>query len=261
MSELMRRLSGRLKFTIPKNTWIKSPELSLELAGDLEVLQEGPEPELFGDIRVVRGHYDLYGRRFKVHRGQVIFQGGDYMNPALDIEAKYTLRTPSKEKKELVLTVTGNAEIPIIVFALDGAEISEGDAVSYIIFGRSLDQLNQSQQSELSQGSDAEEMAGDVASRMLAGQLAGALGRKLNMDVMEIRADGDLEAAAVVIGKYLTPDLFMSYQRNFGSSTDDDLEPEKVTLEYQLTKLIYLQLTEGDAEEAGFDLILKFEKD
>ncbi|MDF1544700.1 MAG: translocation/assembly module TamB domain-containing protein [bacterium] len=261
MANLMSRLSGRMKVKIPKNSWIKSPELSLELAGELEVVQEGPEPELFGNIRVVRGHYDLYGRRFKVQQGELIFQGGSYLNPTLNIDAKYTLRTPAREKKELRLKVTGTAEVPVILFTLDGADISEGDAVSYIIFGRSLDQLNQSQQSNLSGQSGTEQMAGKVATRMLAGQLAGALGRKLNMDIMEIKADGELSNATIVVGKYLTPDLFMSYQRSFGSSMDDDLEPEIVTLEYQLTRLIYLQLTEGDAEEAGFDFILKFERD
>ena len=135
-------------------------------------------------------------------------------------------------------------------------EIAEGDAVSYIIFDLGLNELNQNQQSSLSEELGAGQIAGGMASKMLAG----AIGSKLNMDVMEIKAGGDLESAAIVIGKYLTPDLFMSYQRSFGSLTDDDLEPEIVILEYQVIKLIYLQLTEGDAEEAGFDVILKFQK-
>ncbi|MBU0985489.1 MAG: translocation/assembly module TamB, partial [candidate division Zixibacteria bacterium] len=200
-------------------------------------------------------------RRFNVKRGMVIFQGDSYFNPTLDIEAVYVLRTPTKEKKNLRLNVTGTAETPEIVFSLDGTEIAEGDAVSYIVFGRSLDDLSQGQQTSISGGSGAGEVAGGVAAKLLAGQLAGALGNRLNMDVMEIKAGGDLESAAIVVGKYLTPDLFMSYQRSFGKSSSDDLEPEIVTLEYQLTRLIYLQLTEGNAEEAGFDVILKFEKD
>jgi translocation and assembly module TamB len=261
VSDMMSMLSGRMKLTIPRNTWIKSPELSLELAGDLEIVQEGGEPELFGNIRVVRGHYDLYGRRFKVQRGQVMFSGGDYLNPVLDVEARYVFRTPTREKKELNLVVTGTAEVPAIKFTLDGTEVPEGDAVSYIVFGRSLDQLNQSQQSALGQKPGTTGMAAGLASRVLAGQLAGVLDRTLNLDVIEIKAGEDLEAAAVIIGKYITPDLFMSYQRSFGSSRDDDLEPEIVTLEYQLARLIYLQLTEGDADESGFDVILKIERD
>ncbi len=145
-------------------------------------------------------------------------------------------------------------------FSLDEAEISEGDAASYIVFGRSLDELTQGQRSSVAGSSSAGGMAGSAAAQLLAGQLAQALGNKFNLDVIEVKAEGDLQSAAVVIGKYLTPDLFMSYERSFGSTSDNDLEPETVTLEYQLTRLIYLQLTEGDPKEAGFDIILKFQR-
>ena len=109
-------------------------------------------------------------------------------------------------------------------------------------------------------GSESGSVASNVAANLLAGQLSRALGNQLNLDVIEIKAQGDLQSAAVVIGKYLTPDLFMSYQRSFGSASDDDLEPETVTLEYQLTRLIYLQLTEGDPEQSGFDVVIKFQR-
>ncbi len=258
---LMKRISGRITLTLPKNTWVKAPGVSLELAGDLEVVQDGSEPELFGDVRVVRGYYELFGKRLNVQKGRVIFQGGSYLDPTLDIEALYVLRTPTREKKNLRLYVTGTAEAPILSFTLDQAEIGEGDAVSYLVFSRSLDELSQRQQATTEDKKDTRQIAGAMAAKMLAGQLSGVLGSTFNMDVMEIKTSGDMESAAIVVGKYITPDLFMSYQRSFGSSLDDDLEPEIVTLEYQLTKLLYLQLTEGDAEEAGVDIIFKFEKD
>jgi len=256
-SAIVENLRGILKIRIPKNTWIRSPDLRLELAGEVEVVKEGRDFELFGDIKVVRGHYQLYGKRFTVKRGELSFQGGADYVAALDIEAAYVFRTASREKKTLRLFVGGTSESPSVSFTLDDGEISEGDAVSYIVFGRSLDELTQGQRAAVSDGSESQPMAGKVAASLLAGQLSKALGDKLDLDVIEIKAQGDLQSAAVVIGKYLTPDLFMSYQRSFGSVSDDDLEPEKVTLEYQLTRLFYLQLTEGDAEEAGFDVILK----
>ncbi len=54
-SEFMKNLRGSLKVTIPKNMWIRSPDLKLELAGDLDVVKEGADFELFGDVRVVTG--------------------------------------------------------------------------------------------------------------------------------------------------------------------------------------------------------------
>jgi hypothetical protein len=51
----------------------------------------------------------------------------------------------------------------------------------------------------------------------------------------------------------------MSYQREFGETQDNDIPTEVVTLEYELTKYLFLQLLEGDAKSSGFDFILNFE--
>ena len=260
-SIFMKNLRGSLKVNIPKNTWIKSPDLQMELSGDIEVVKKDLDFELFGNIKVVRGYYDLYGKRFKVKNGLINFQGGAEYNPNLDIEAEYILRTADREKKSLRLYATGTAQVPVLRFTLDDAELTEGDAVSYILFGRSLNELSHGQRSSVTGGSSTGEAAKGLAANLLAGQLTKALGRQLNLDVIEIKAEGDLQGAAIVIGKYLTPDLFMSYQRSFGSNTDNDLTPETVTLEYQLTRLFYLQLTEGNAAEAGFDIIMKLQKE
>ncbi len=259
-SAFVDNLRGSLKIVIPRNTWVTSPDLKLEMAGEIDVVKNGPDFELFGPVKVVRGHYQLYGKRFTIKRGELIFRGGADYIAALDIEAAYVFRTATREKKTLRLFVSGTSQMPVVSFTLDAAEISEGDAVSYIVFGRSLDELTQGQRSSVSGDSESGSVAGSVAANLLAGQLSRALGNKLNLDVIEIKAQGDLQSAAVVIGKYLTPDLFMSYQRSFGSASDDNLVPETVTLEYQLTRLIYLQLTQGDPEETGFDVIVKLQK-
>jgi len=258
--ELIEKLKGRLTINIPRNTWIKSPDLNMELAGDITVVKDAADFELFGEVRVVRGHYDLYGKRFTVRRGVVAFEGGTDYNPRLDIMAEYVFRTATREKKKIVLEITGKARQPQVAFFLDNTALSEGDALSYIVFGRPLDELSQGQRSSVSENTGVEGVAKNVGASLLSGQLTKVLGNKLNMDVIEVKAQNDWQGAAIVLGKYLTPDLFMSYQRSFGSDQDNDPEPEIVTLEYQLTRLLFLQLTEGDAEEAGFDIILKLEK-
>ena len=50
---------------------------------------------------------------------------------------------------------------PELKFSLDGTEISEGDAVSYVMFGRSLDELTYGQQSAVAD--ETPEPATDVA--------------------------------------------------------------------------------------------------
>jgi len=62
-----------------------------------------------------------------------------------------------------------------------------------------------------------------------------------------------------VVGKYITNDLFVIYQRGFGETEDDEITPETITLEYELNKLLFFRLQGGSSKTSGFDVILKFE--
>jgi translocation and assembly module TamB len=257
--DLYRNLRGKLKVTIPKNTWIKSPDMRVELAGDIDLVKNGPDFEIFGPIRIVRGQYDLFGRRFTIVEGNLNFQGGKEINPEIVLELKYVFRTPSREKKQLNVFVTGKAQSPSIKFTLDGAEISEGDAISYIVFGRSIDQLTSGQKSDVAASSSEGSLGtgANVAANLLSAQLTKAIGSKLNLDYIEVKSEDNWQSASFVVGKYLTTDLFMSYEKQFGETQDKDVTKELVTLEYEMTRFLFLQLLGGHAKYNGFDLIFK----
>lgn len=256
-SRLYERMRGTAKVSLPRNTWIRSPDMRIELSGSLDVVKEGEEPELFGTINTVRGHYDLYGRRFSIEEGQLIFQGGTDYNPRLSITAEYVFRGANRVKRTLLLLVSGTAQRPELAFKLDGSDISEGDALAYILFGRSFDQLTRGQQGEVGEQSSGRELAQGVAAGVVADQLAKTLGREFRLDVIDIRAKSDFGGAAFEVGKYLTTDLFVSYQRGFGSAEDNEFAPEIVTLEYELTRNIFLRLVEGNSRQSGFDVIFR----
>ncbi|MBD3234167.1 MAG: hypothetical protein GF315_10640 [candidate division Zixibacteria bacterium] len=262
--EFLKEIKGQIKLEIPKNTWIKSPDMLMELAGDLDVVIREANVEPFGDIRIVRGHYDLLGKRFKVEEGQLIFEGGEEINPRVILEAVYTFRTASRDKEKLHLHVSGKAKSPQMKFTLGETEIDEGDAISYIMFGKSLDELTYGQregmQEEGGDGTGAKEIANQLAASMLSSQLTKTLGKQFNLDMVEVNAEDNWEGASFVVGKYLTNDLFMSYQKGFGETQDGEAVPEIVTLEYEVIKNLFLQLIEGDSRSSGFDVIIKLEK-
>jgi translocation and assembly module TamB len=262
-TNIYRNLQGDIKISIPKNTWIKSPQMRMEISGDLDVVKNGPDPELFGNIRVVRGYYDLYGRRFNLKDGQLFFEGGAEFNPRILLEAEYVFRTPAREKKHLNLQVSGRVMSPEFSFNLDGVNISEGDAVSYIIFGRSLDELTYGQRTDMKQNtgglSSEADLARGLAGKVLSDQLSRTLGKELGLDIIEINAEDNWQGASFVAGKYLTNDLFLSFQKGFGEIQDNEFAQETVTLEYEFIKNLFLQLIEGNSKTSGFDFIFKFD--
>lgn len=258
----LRNVRGSVRIEIPRNTWLRSPEMNMEISGQLNVVMSGAEVELFGTIQMMRGDYNLYGRRFEIQSGTITFQGGAEINPVVDLQAQHIFRTADKIKRLLKLQVSGEILEPKLTFLLDNSEIAETDAIAYLIFGRNFDELTQGQRSDLAQ--DQSGLNSDTFKELLAGQLAGevtkAIRNTLDLDVIEFKGDNNWRQATVVVGKYVTNDLFISYQREIKMGRTYDTTPEQVTMEYEITRSLFFQATRGDEKNTGFDMIWKYEK-
>ena len=249
------QLTGNLRIKIPKNTWVKNEDLRIELSGDLELVKNNTFVELFGSVNVVRGQYDMLGRTFIIDEGMISFEGGEEIMPKMNITATYSFRTAQREEKKLTVNITGTAESPEVSFTLDGNAISEGDAVSYIFFGRSMNELTSDQQDNLA-GSGGGQLAEKAAASVLSAQLSNFLSKNLDVDYIEVKSNEGFDNATVVVGKYITNDLFVSYEQRFGTTEQSDIAKYEVKLEYELFKFLFLQLNNSSID-SGFDVIFK----
>ncbi|MCT4644917.1 MAG: translocation/assembly module TamB, partial [Carboxylicivirga sp.] len=254
VSPLLNQMRGRLTIDIPRATWLKGDDMNIEISGDFDIAKSGDYFELFGDVEVVRGYYILYGRKFNIEKGVITFTGGETPDPRLEITAEYTFRSSDKEKHILRLSVGGILSEPEIAFTLDDDAISESDAVSIMIFGKTMDELSYVGQNGI---------VGSVGSNMLANMITSSLnstiGQRFKLDMIEVNSTENWQSAAFVVGKYITNDLFVIYQRGFGETEDDEITPETITLEYELSKLLFFRLQGGSSKTSGFDVILKIE--
>ncbi len=259
---LIDNLKGSARIEMPRNTWIRSPDMNVELSGELVLVKQGKQFELFGSINVRRGTYDIYGKRFKIEKGVFNFQGGVDFNPQIELIAEHVFRTAEREKQTLLLKVTGTALSPKLNFTLDDIEISEGDALSYIIFGKNLEELTHGQKTDLDEksGFDAQATANNLVVGFIAGQLSRTLGKTLDLDMIELKSEENWQYATFIVGKYLTNDLFLSYKRQFGENQTNEIVPNELTLEYEVTPKLFLQLIQGSEKTSGFDVIIKFER-
>lgn len=254
--EFISNINGQFTLSIPRNTWITSPDMNIELSGEIDVIKNLESIELFGAINTVRGQFAIYGKEFSIVEGNINFSGGKELNPNLNIILEYIFRSADRTKKNLELIIEGSAQNPKLTFSLDGSNIDEGNAISYLLFGKSIDQLTQSQQNDVS-NSEAN-FAKTLAGNLLAAQLSSTVGGALGLDVIEISGNEGWQQASLTAGKYLTDDLYVSYERGFGSSETNEVNPRIVTMEYQLTKFLYFQLVEGNDKTSGFDVVIKF---
>ena len=253
-SQFVKNLQGRLELEIPRNTWLRSEDMSIEIWGDLEIEKSNPYFELYGEVGINRGHYILYGKKLVINEGQLTFQGGEKIDPMLDFQATYTYRGPDKEKRNLKLLVSEKLSEPSISFTLDGVSIPEGDAISILVFGKTMDELSYSGQNGI-----AGSIGTDMLAKAVTSQLSKTLGTRFNLDMIEVTATENWQSAAFVVGKYVTNDLFVIYQRGFGETDGDEITPEMIILEYELNRILFVRLQSGSSKESGFDVILKFE--
>jgi translocation and assembly module TamB len=217
------QLKGQLRIRIPRNTWIKNDDMRIEISGELEVIKNADFFELFGEVEVVRGQYEMLGRVFVINEGTINFEGGEDLNLRMNIEAAYNFRNNQQVQQELTVNVTGTPEEPEVEFELDGSAIEEGDALSYIMFGKSMNELTVNEQGNM-ESAGVGSLAEQAAASLVSAQLTNFLQSKLNVDYIEVKSGGGFDEASVVVGKYITNNLFMSYEQRFGQTDDQNLK-------------------------------------
>ena len=142
-------------------------------------------------------------------------------------------------------------------FELNGTSIDEGDALSYILFGKSMDELTINEQDNM-ESSGAGDLAQQAAASLVSAQLTNFLQSKLNVDYIEVKSEGGFDEASIVLGKYITNNLFVSYEQRFGQIDEQNMKKYEVKLEYELFRFLFFELNNSTID-SGFDVIFKFD--
>ncbi|MCA9732457.1 MAG: translocation/assembly module TamB domain-containing protein [Deferribacteres bacterium] len=252
VSDYYKNLKGDLRIEIGRNSWLRSPTLNVEINGELLQSKQSAEFEMpVGAVQVVRGNYDFLGKSFKIEKGEFTLDGGDEVNPLVDLEAVYSIRDADRNKIRIV--ITGRALDPEIKFYLNTEEIEETNAVSYIVFGRNLEQVSSGERQDLQKG--------QLLTQLAAAQLTKTLGKKLSLDVIEFQGRSESDAASsITVGRYISDNIFISIQQLIGGDNWETMESLRATLELELRDNIFMQFTKGDEKTTGFDLIWKYQK-
>jgi translocation and assembly module TamB len=150
-----------------------------------------------GELEVRDGKYRAYGKELDVERGRLLFAGGPVADPGVDLRARKNL--PGYEVGVVVRGRLRRPELSLYsVPALPQSQIA-----SLLLVGRRLDNLDPGDRRALGGSS------GDVATQGGA-LLAGQLGRAIGLDEVSVETGADA-SSSLVIGKFLSPRLYVSY--------------------------------------------------
>ncbi|HVY54959.1 MAG TPA: translocation/assembly module TamB domain-containing protein [Thermodesulfobacteriota bacterium] len=235
-----------LAIRMRKNNWVKGRGANIELKGDLDINKKyGEDVRISGTITTVRGTYETLGKLFRIQEGTVNFTGSEKINPLLDITALYRVSSV-----QIYVNITGTPEKPVLKLTSD-PDMTETDIISYIVFGAPSDQIGSRDRASI-QG-----VATGVAGGIAAAQLEKLLGSKLSLDVVSV--GGGTNGPQLEVGKYLTQDLYIAYERETSESLIDSttITQNKVLLEYTIFKNVTINGDVG-GENPGVDVFHNF---
>src|SRR5262249_22938586 len=69
--------------------WVRRQDFAAEISSRLQVTYESPDLYVGGWVRLRRGWFELYGKRFDLQRGSMVFDGTTDLDPEVDLTATY----------------------------------------------------------------------------------------------------------------------------------------------------------------------------
>jgi len=215
-----------------------------------------------GMLRIVNGKYDSYGIKLDVTRGNIIFDGQRVDLASIDIMAIRTFNPGKLDEVKAGVTATGTLLTPVIKLYSD-PPMSDTDILSYMVLGRPARAGAESQQTALLLKSSS-----TVLGISKSGGIQEQIQHMLGIDTLEVqggpisafassRASSNtastLDNSLMTVGKYLSPDLYVSYGRSlFG-------DQYLLLARYNLGKRLELESKAGI--ETSVDLFYKIEID
>jgi hypothetical protein len=219
--------------------WLRGEGLEIELEGKLDIKQKKGMPVISGDLNPRRGTFVFLGRLFKLESGTLSFYGQEEINPSLDLTV-----TSNIEDYRVIIKLTGTLEKPELRLTSD-PDLPEGDIMAMIVFGKPLDSLNEGQ------GNMLQQRTAEIAIAMGAAKLTQSLSGQGGVDVVSVRSargTGDT-GSALVVGKYITPELLVSYEQALKEKSTS-----YIVLEYMLTRYIKLETLYSNQSKTGLGL-------
>ena len=215
-SPLFRNLNCAVRVSASRNVWIRDRELNVEISGDVDLVKDNGGIRVYGSLDSRQGRYEFQNTGFAIDRGEINFRGSSDINPDLYIIATRRIRLVSNENAVISVVVGGTLMEPNISLESDTTPpLDESDILSYLLIGRPADDVSGLMGGEGGVGSRLEGQAAVLVLGVAANQLKRSIGRRLNLDVVEIDLGMGNSATRVRAGKYFDPGSLSAMHRTF----------------------------------------------
>jgi translocation and assembly module TamB len=259
-------IDAKVRLTLGDRALVKMDGIDARLAGSMDLeFKNLDEIASKGEVRVVNGTYKAYGVSLEITRGRLFYAGGAINEPSLDILA---LRRAGDVKAGV--SIGGRISTPVTKLYSD-PPLADVDILSCIVFGHALSTRTSAEQIGI-----LAQAAGLLLSRGKAASFQETLKKTFGLSALDIQSGSagppgsigytkaggnlsqyqtvsgqtkDISETLVSVGKYLTPQLYLSYGRSLFTGSNI------FSLRYDISRRWQLETVTGT--ESGVDLYYK----
>lgn len=236
------QVNGELRFELGDQVKIETLGFSGYLKGSIHISETVGKPTTAtGELDISKGKYSAYGRELDIEDGKLLYASSPIDNPAISLKAV----VHSSNNVTAGVRVSGLAQTPVVTLISEPA-MDQADILAYIILGYPINQAS-SQDGELL--TKAASSIGLAGGEKLVKQLAGRFG----IDEVKIQSSNTTKEASLVLGKYLSPKLYVQYAVGVGETVNS------MQLQYKLTDRWLIKSESGLNNST--DILYSIEKD
>jgi translocation and assembly module TamB len=216
------------EIVMPNNVRVEGYGVDAEWQGNIDIGGTVADPQIDGEIELIRGFAELLGRQFTLDEGSIVPDADTAGGARVDMAASY-------ETNDLTVNIdiSGPAAMPDIEWS-SVPELPRDEIISRVYFGRASPQLSAYEALQLAQLSGALGGAG-------AGGITGFARNLAGLDVLRIEApaNGDISNPTITVGKYVTERVYV------GARRDADTSSSAIEVEVDITPHISAEVETG----------------
>jgi translocation and assembly module TamB len=152
-----------------------------------------------GELQVLDGKYEAYGQDLSIEQGRLLYGNAPLNNPGIEFRA---VRDVSPEVK-VGIVATGRLKKPEVRLYSDPA-MDDSEVLAYLVLGRPLETASEEEADVLQRAALSLGVAGGT-------RVAREIASEVGVDVVDVEASTQSSEAALVLGKYLSPRLYVQY--------------------------------------------------
>ncbi|WP_444925581.1 translocation/assembly module TamB domain-containing protein [Microbulbifer sp. TRSA002] len=243
-SPLFSKIGLDVEIVLDQQSYVRGLGLNSQLRGVVDIRGTADKPKASGELTIVRGSFDLFGKKFDLEDGEIRFENNEV---AILVEGVYEY-----SDGEITAQISGTAADLDITFTSDPSA-SQDEILAQLLFGKSLSDISPLQ---------AVRLVSVVRSLQSGRAVLDPIAKTrelLHLDTLNIeQEEGDEgDEYALSLGKYITNRIYVELQRS-----TDPLSPWQAEMQIELRDNLNLEFKSADDGDSGSGSVeLQWKKD